>query len=298
MSVQASPSSTPHGELGAFHREHGPDRERLMAFGVVTALIAAFFVGLLIYSLVRPAELHVKIIALFFFGGFVVGFIVWSVYYLRRLVWWIRVHERGLIFVRGKSEDVIPWDRVQFLYEESWLSQAHGVPIDHEMTIGGQRDLRLRLVTTDGKRYSVDNMFCDLAALANAIHDGAITSLRSRAAAALRRGDGVPFGPITVSSDGITVIGGRPRWWDVLSKPLGQALNTTTLVGGSLAWSEVHSIRIEAAEQGPQASFQIVIRQRNKDAPWAVQRIPDLPNFELFVELVEQLHRPIERPTA
>jgi hypothetical protein len=297
MTTQASHPSVSQSELGALVREHAPDRDRLIAFGVVTALIAAFFVGLLVAVLVRPTDgleqLQSKIMGVLLFGGFVAGFVVWSVYYLRRLRWRIHLFERGLVFVRGKSEDVIPWDRVQYLYEEAVISQAHGVPVDPELTIGGQRDLRLRLVTTEGKQYSVDNMFCDLAPLASAVHEGALASLRSRAAEALRRGEGVPFGPITLSSEGITVTGGRTRWWDILSKPLGQALSTTTLVGGSLAWSEVQSIGIEAAVQGPQAFFQVVIKQRNQDAPWATQRIPDLPNFELFEELVAKLYRPI-----
>lgn len=46
--------------------------------------------------------------------------------------------------------------------------------------------------------------------------------------------------------------------------------------------------------QGPQSFYQIVIRQAGQNSAWAVRRINDLPNFELFTNLVERLHRPIE----
>jgi hypothetical protein len=278
-------------QLGPLVSEHGPNRDRLLAHAVVAGIIAAFFYGLTVALALRPTELHIKVLSILWFGGIAGGFIAAAVYYGRRLWWRVRLHERGLVFVRGAHAEVIPWDDVQELYQETRTAAVYGVPM-------GPPDLRSRLVTTAGKRYGLDPTFLDLAALTAAVTSGVMASLEARAARALRRGEGVSFGPVTLHADGIAVAGGRRRWWDLLSYPLGRALSKTILTGDRLSWPEVKSIKIEAATQGPQSFFQVVIRKKGKKSPWAVQRIPDLPNYDLFVRLVEQLYQPIESPSA
>jgi hypothetical protein len=279
------------GPLGRLVREHGPDRQRLITFVVVSGLIAAFFLGLIVRQLLQPFAWHVKVISVLLFGSLGGACVGGVVYFARRFRWRVRLHECGLEFVRGSRVDVVPWDDVQSLYSEVRTATMSGVPFDPV-----EPDLRLRLVTTAGKRYPLDNTFRDLVPLSAAVTEGVLASLRSRADRALRRGEGVPFGPMAIFPDGIAIAGGRRRWWDIISAPLGQALSKTTLVGGRLAWDEVKTIRIEAASQGPQSYFQIVIKKKGKKAPWAVQRVPDIPNFELFVQLVERLHQPIRSP--
>ncbi len=106
-------------------------------------------------------------------------------------------------------------------------------------TTGAQPDWRTRIVTLAGKSFSIDNTFKNLERLTNAISDGALASVQSRARAALATGKSVAFGPIQLSSNGITIEGGRRRWWDIRSMPLRQALHETTLIGGNLSWDEV-----------------------------------------------------------
>jgi hypothetical protein len=282
-----------HGRLGHLVREYGPERNRLTAFVVMSGLVAAVFLGVIVRQLLQPFEWHIKAISVLFFGGLCGACVGGVVHHARRFRWRVRLHECGLVYVRGSRVDVVAWDDVQSLYSETRTATLYGVPVDPP-----EPDLRIRLVTAAKERYPLDNTFHDLTTLTAAVTEGVLTSLRSRADQALRRGEGVPFGPMTIYTDGIAIEGGRRRWRDILSQRLGQALSATTLAGGRLAWDAVKGIRIEAASQGPQSYFQIVIEKKGKKSPWAVQRIPDIPNFELFVSLVERLHQPIRPPGA
>ena len=283
-----------HSALGRFVSEHAADRDRLAAMTFVAVLVGGFFLTLLVMVLWRPAPLHVKVIGLLLFGGFVGLFVGATFYYVRRFWWRVGLYEEGLAFSRSSATEVIRWDDVQYVYQEFRIAEVFGVVLDPQTTVGAQPDWRTRIITATGNAFSIDNTFKDLERLTIAISRGALMSLRTRAASALARGESVPFGPIELSSTGITIQGGGRRWWDILSMPMRQALSETTLIGGSLSWDEVQSVQIEAATQGPQSFYQVVIRRTGQTSPWAVRRINDLPNFDLFTQLVEQLHRPIE----
>jgi hypothetical protein len=255
---------------------------------VTVGLLALAPFGFCVAMLLRPAPLHVKSLGLLWFGGMGGSAVAALLHYARRLGWRVRLHERGLVLIRGGRVDEVPWDAVAQFYETTRLTNLYGTP-------WGEPDRRLRLVTEAGLRCPLDRTFSDLATLADAVSEGVQASLRRRAEGQLGRGEGVRFGALTVSADGITV--GTPRArppWETLALWMSLAAGITVLRRGSIPWPEVESIRVEAEVRGPQAFHRVVIRRRGRRKPQAACPVPEFPNFALFLRVVDALGQAVQ----
>src|SRR5262245_11612902 len=282
--VSPLPQPAAHDE-----QEHRIDRDRLYAVILVFGLISG---GILIaagYQFFLPLEegrsLPGRVSLL---GGFAFACSLPVWYHLLLFRYSIVRRPDGLVFRVGSREDAVSWDDVAELYYSEQFSDLFGTPSETlRREFGGQRNLRLRLVTTAGRTYRVDNTYRGVEPLCRATIAGVLASLRARAEVALRRGDAVAFGPVSLNAEGLTVEGGEREWWHLTVRAVREYLKGIEVHGsGHLAFAEVGSIRAEVVTRGPATYHAVVIRERGRKKPWALLPVPEMPNFDLFAELL------------
>jgi hypothetical protein len=155
--------------------------------------------------------------------------------------------------------------------------------------------LNAELVTDEGVRCVVNDEVLDFQSLAAVVAERVNDSLRQRAAALLKENESVPFGPLSVSADGLVIGEPRPRPFprnvgDFLDRFLFGRLLVRP---GHYGWKDVDDICTAKTKQGTITYYQLEIRHAGRGAKIFVCRIPDCANFAVLCEVLAMLGHPV-----
>jgi hypothetical protein len=160
----------------------------------------------------------------------------------------------GLVRAKGQQVEVVRWDRISALWirmnrrRNYSLSGALASSLASGNTIQG-----LTLQRDDGRNFSFSSLLRGHLRLIQSIEQNMVQFHLPRATAAYQSGQVVPFGPLSVSRQGIS--NGRE----------------------TLGWNEVQNIEINRGN--------LLVKRSPKGAKWASVDVAKIPNLAVFVSL-------------
>jgi hypothetical protein len=163
-----------------------------------------------------------------------------------RRAWRVYVFSHGFIFTKGEQPTIFHWEEVRAIWRrETVQPNETSYSITHRYTID-------RL---DGYRLVLDDKINNVEELGHLLDDRITNVMWPRALAAYNAGEVIPFGPFSVSQQGVSN---------------GKEL---------LPWAAVKGIEIR------RGYVRIHQQEEGKRSSWAKVRIADIPNCSLFLAL-------------
>ena len=212
---------------------------------------------------------------------------------------WLRMQRRiglrpsGLTYFDGRHSHQIAWGDVQEIHEEISSVKLLGITVDSPK-------LGLVLVTTSGVRCEVDQNIRGFETLGPLVSREVNRELGQRAKSQLAARQGVRFGPLLLSQEGVRIEQPQERpWWEILKERLEGQAPARVAVPGQYAWKDI-AVRVAPAMQGEKLGrhttyneLQIFTRGR-EDKVFACP-IPIFPNFAVFAQTLNDLKQPLLR---
>ncbi len=185
------------------------------------------------------------------FCGFIAAALgAWTVYsFFRDRGWRVLIFPNGLAQVRTGKTTVVPWDDVTHFWYAVTRNYRNGVHIGttYNFTLQGK----------DGQKLSFSNGLANVEQLGNTIRDETMKRLYPRYAAAYNAGETIPFGPLSISKQGIS--NGKE----------------------TIAWEQVKGINLDRGV--------INIQKEGKWFNWKTATVAGTPNVFVFLSLVDQI---------
>ena len=289
--IMATNSQTSHSDLqGEFRADPGA---HLPIIGVC-AVIAILCVAGVVWGIVRPgATVAGAVFLTLVLGAVAVVCVGVAGYYWVRMQRRIGLSAGGLAYFDGRQAHQIAWSDVQEICEEVSSVKMLGITVDSPK-------FGLVLVTNSGVRCEVDQNIRGYETLAPLVSREVNRELGQRATKQLAARQGVPFGPVVVSPEGVRIDQPPDRpWWETLKERLEGQAPARVAVPGQYGWKDI-AVRIAPAMQGEKLGrhttyneLQIFVRGR-EDKVFACP-IPVFPNFAVFVDTLNQLNQPLLR---
>ena len=200
-----------------------------------------------------------------------------------------QLHEQGLLVGQGDESYPLPWADVGQIFEETRAVKVIGIT-------ASSTDLCLRLVPKDGPEVTLDNFIADYASLTPVVAEAVVGRLRKQAKALLRQDREVPFGCLFVGPRGMRVEAPDSKPFPANVSALFSRTKEVT-IPQTVAWDDGPTVRMVQVKGDRETFNQIEIRERPKRRPFFVRRVSEMPNFRVFVEVLEALGQPIEHKT-
>ena len=242
-------------QLGTPVAEHrgGFSRGSLMAINMILALIGVVYV-LLIISLVRhtPAftlqevGLVIGVLALI---GAVLIWLIGLPARRRRRTWRVCVFSHGFVFMQGGQPDISRWEEIQTIWHQvkDRSYGEYGREIRHVYIIE----------RFDGHHIVFDDKIKKVEKLGNLLGERMTNAIWPRALADYNAGNVIPFGPLSVSQQGVSN------------------------EGELLPWAAIKEIKFDGIE--------VKVRQKGKLLNWAKVPVGSIPNASLFLALTRYM---------
>jgi hypothetical protein len=170
----------------------------------------------------------------------------------RRLKWRALLHREGLVLERNGPPEILPWSDVKYCTERN---------------VNGHYSVRLRLM--DQRLIILDANFKGHHALGGAVREAVTRTVLARAAGQMEKGEEVPFGPLTVSRDGLS--NGKER----------------------IGWDEVSELGVVRNFSG--SGYKVEVQKKGATLAWFSRPTIDFPNAEAFLELASRFTK-VSRP--
>jgi hypothetical protein len=190
-------------------------------------------------------------------GGFLVAALVlaplgiWGfIYCFNTLGLKVILHEGGLLQIKRNGELVIPWEDIEYVWQQITEHYTNGV------YTGTTYVYTLQLYDGIKLKYT-NNMFSNVQKLGEAILHETSQTLYPKALARFNKGKTVDFGTLGVSRDGLSY------------------------GSSTLSWREIEAVKIK---QG-----YISVRKRGKWLNWCNIAVASIPNLYVFLSLVNQI---------
>lgn len=204
--------------LGAFQRVYVPQRRNwaLLIFMFIVGLLTTFvLVGFwLLWAIIRTPNFSRSMAA-------------------RRLY----LYENGFILVnRPDDPQAFRWDGIQTVFQKIISNRTYGVETGRTYTY--------TITAQDGRTVKVTQFWKDIADLGQRINVGVSSALLPAAQAAIEHGQGVQFGDMTLTAEGITGRRGSARWSDVSKVTIANGYVRVAVAGKFLALSNTAAAKI------------------------------------------------------
>jgi len=160
----------------------------------------------------------------------------------------VALYEGGFAYHDRKGLRQIRWDEIEAVWQSITKHYRYGI---HTGTT-----YLYTIQLNDKTRLTLDNKFPKIEGLGKAITNGSANALFPKYVAALKSGQRVTFGPLSLDLNGL------------------RAGNK------SLEWKDIKSVRIQ---QG-----MIWIKKEGGWLNWASYSVPQVPNFWIFLDLVSR----------
>jgi hypothetical protein len=210
---------------------------------------------------------------------------------------WLRMQRRyglsanGISYFDGRQMHQIAWGDVQEILEEVSSVKMLGITVDSPK-------LSVLLVSKSGVRCEINNEMRGYETLGPLVSREVNREVGQRAKSQLAARQGVRFGPLVMSHEGVRIEQQPDRpWWETMKEKLEGNAPSRVAVPGQYGWRDI-AIRIAQAMQGEKLGrhttyneLQIFARGR-EDRVFACP-IPQFPNFAIFVETLNDLKQPL-----
>jgi len=259
---------------------------------LVCAVIALLCMAGVVWGIVRPGATVLGAVFLTLVLGAVAVVCVGVAGYF-----WVRMQRRyglstsGIHYFDGRQAHQIAWGDVQEICEEVSSVKMLGITVDSPK-------IGIVLVTNSGVRCEVDQNIRGYQTLAPLVSREVNRELSQRARKQLAARQGVPFGSVVLSHEGVRIDPPAERpWWETLRERLEPQGPTRVTIPGQYAWKDV-AVRIASAMQGEKLGkhttyneLQIFVRGREEKV--FACPIPNFPNFAVFVQTLSDLKQPL-----
>lgn len=205
--------------------------------------------GICIYAALNASTLIFTVI-LFLLGLLFIGMILYAMCMpLIYRAWRVYVCADGFIFKRGRTIDAFRWDQIEAMWQAVTKHYRNRVYMgtSYKYTIRRQ----------DGVQVVFDNKLAHVEQLGKILSRQIMHCLWPQTMSAYRAGHTIPFGPFSVSLQGVSN---------------GKEL---------LSWSEVEDMNVR---QG-----RVVIRKEGKWRDWSPVMVRRIPNMFVFMALVQYI---------
>ncbi len=227
----------------------GFSKGSLTAINMVIALAGVVYV-LLIVGLIRhnpPFTLQEVgvVVGVITLVGAVLIWLIGLPARRRRRAWRVYVFSHGFVFMRGNQPDISRWEEIQAIWHQvKYRSYGeYGREVRHVYVIEH----------FDGRRTVFDDKIRKVQKLGDLLGELITNAMWPRALASYNAGNVLPFGPLSVSRQGV-----------------GSG-------GALLPWAALKEIKCDGEE--------VKIHQKGKLLNWAKVPVGDIPNAPLFLAL-------------
>lgn len=242
-------------QLGVLIAEYrgGFSKGSLTVINLILTLVGLTY-ALLIVSLVRhtPAFTLQEIGVIVGVVALVGAVLIWLIGLpsrRRRRSWRVYVFSHGFVFTRGGQPDIVRWEEIQTIWHQAKSRNygEYGREVRHIYTIE----------CFDGRRVVFDDKIKKVEKLGNLLGEQMTNAIWPRALADYNAGNVIPFGPLSVSQQGVS--SGVAR----------------------LPWAAIKEIKFDGEE--------VKIHQKGKLLNWAKVPVGDIPNVSLFLALTRSV---------
>jgi hypothetical protein len=160
--------------------------------------------------------------------------------------WHVYIYKHGFVSTNGKAPQVFRWDQVETIWVRVTRNYYNGI------YTGTTHSYRVR--RWDGVEVVLNDRFTGIAAVGDMVNEQITQCKFPHFVAAYNAGQIIPFGPLSMSRQGIS-----------------NAYSMT------LPWWEIKGVSMQRGY--------IVFNKGGKWAKWSLQRVSALPNALLFVSL-------------
>ena len=259
---------------------------------LVCAVIALLCVAGVVWGFVRPgATVTGAVFLTLVLGAVAVACVGVAIYCWVRMQRRITLSPAGLTYFDGRQAHSIAWGDVREICEEVSSVKMLGITVDSPK-------FGLILASKSGVRCEVDQNISGYETLAPLVSREVNRELAQRARGQLAKSQGVQFGPLLVSHEGVRIEQQPDRpWWETLKEKMEGNAPARVAVPGQYAWKDL-AVRIASAMQGEKlgrhTTFnELQIFTRGRDAKVFACPIPNFSNFAVFVQTLEDLKQPL-----
>lgn len=165
--------------------------------------------------------------------------------------WRVYLYSEGFAFVRGKKLDVFRWDQIESLLQSVAKQYVNGIYMG--------TNHRYTIRGLDGRQVVLTDRITHVESLGNVISDMVTRVKLPVVIAGFKAGGIVTFGPLSVSLQGVS--NGKE----------------------TISWDQVTDVKVNRGI--------VIVKKEGKWLSWSSVRVANIPNFFVFLALVNAVMR-------
>jgi hypothetical protein len=165
--------------------------------------------------------------------------------------WRVYLYSEGFAFVRGKKLDVFRWDQIESLLQSVTKQYVNGIYMG--------TNHRYTIRGLDGRQVVLTDRITHVESLGNVISDMVTRVKLPVVIAGFKAGGIVTFGPLSVSLQGVS--NGKE----------------------TISWDQVTDVKVNRGI--------VIVKKEGKWLSWSSVRVANIPNFFVFLALVNAVMR-------
>lgn len=234
-------------QLGTLQQEyHVKSARRNLMIGFLELAVALFFAVLAIVSSPKPAAGDAVHIEMTMTAVFLLVALYAFCYPFFYRSWRVYLYSEGFAFARRRKLDAFRWDQIESLLQSVTRQYVNGIYMG--------TNHRYTIRGLDGRQVVLTDRITHVESLGNAISDMVTRVKLPVVIAGFKAGGIVTFGPLSVSLQGVS--NGKE----------------------TISWDQVTDVKVNRGI--------VIVKKEGKWLSWSSVRVANIPNFFVFMALV------------